>query len=212
MSAGLPTDRSIDELFDRISKYRTSDTAAVLKAAVARARRGLPNVVDGFPASTGAGSGSGGGPSVLVKDEDGEERIAVTSVESAAMRRMGGRQPDPLNEAVERCLKHLMAAVTSLDLLSSAVAGLGNVAMDAADMNDRRCWVCARAGIEHGHDLKRVRVGDVAFDVCQWAYKFFLDVGALPSPQQCRTHDERGYTRRVVDPTDTITIITVGIS
>lgn len=190
MSA-LPSDRTVEDLFARIAEYRAVETSTVLRAGLARARRARSNTADGFPSGTlGGGIGT----------------AELTSVESAAQSRIAGNRRDPLDEHIRRCLAHLEAAVTSLDLLTVAVGNLSNVAFDGQDMNERHCWPCAKAGIDHAHELKRVRVGDTKFDVCQWAYRWFLDLGVMPDVKACREHDERGYTRRRVDPTQPVTV------
>jgi hypothetical protein len=175
----LPEEHQIEDLFLRIANYKAAETAGPLKAAVARARSARSNTRDGYPVSTISG-GPGGGE--------------LTSVEAAAEARIGGKQRDPLNDAVRRCLAHLESAVHALDLLTVAVDNLGNVTTDPETLNKRRCWAMARVNNDDSF-YRRVTIGDTSYDLGRFAWEFYRDTGALPTIQQCR---QKALGRRVM--------------
>lgn len=175
----LPSDRHIDDLANRIVEYPAAETAASLKAIIARARNARSNTPDGYGSTTLSGSMGG---------------AELTSVEAAASARIAGKTRDPLDEHLRRCLAHLESAVTALDLLTVAVGNLGNIIVDPEEINARRCWAMARVGAKEPF-YRRVTIGDSSYDLGRFAWEFYRDTGALPTIQQCR---QKALGRRVM--------------
>lgn len=170
----------IDRHFGTMRRAKLGELQTKLKDAVARARRSMSSVPDGFPAG-GFGGSSGGG--------------AGSSVEAAAAARTWV-SPEQFDVHVAAAQVHLVEAARHLAGLEGRIrlidAAVGNVPV----IPDQCEWckeIGERVDADHFGSVGGRLTQQVA--LCVPHYQFVVRFGVKPSVDQSRQHSRTGRWR-----------------
>lgn len=197
------------ELHDQMIQVRKLGLRALeieqkLQRALHRERAGT-TTADGYRTSTGGGRG--GGMTILVDGEDGEpDRVPVTSVESAALARLGKGQRDRHRELTRDAVAALVELVAASQKLQARIKSIDDLTSEGGPA-PKRCECCAgKRGMGNDrHDIHRGTCGDRLdrrMDLCR-ACRSYVDQtatagsrqGELPADEAIRRHEETGRWR-----------------
>lgn len=184
-----PTPQQISEDADRIRAIDVRDMERRLKAAIARDKAGT-TTADGFPSSTLPG-GHGGSE--------------LTSVESAASRRLSRRDDDPAHRNLEYAVGYWQQAASSLNAAYNML-DLAEKAMAAPTTIVKACESCVAA--ERQDPQPPTHTSTVAgrlstdrdlCDDCYWfIYRLPVDEGRFPSVEEMARYVLTGKWRQRV--------------
>ncbi len=143
----------VDDLIDRIRDLTTREAIGQIEAEVRQllAADEQRVVVDGFPSRTpgngNPGGGKGGGPLMVVEDEDGRpDRVPMSTTEAAALTEQSER--DPVHDLAGEARRSLHAVADSLERLRRTLDKFARLRSTGHEVVEGR-W-CHVAKLVHG--------------------------------------------------------------